>query len=173
MSICLPSDVLFELLLKITFPTLAHLCSSNKEINKICNDEYFWQLKTQQDYPNKSLPPQLTWKQYYLALVQHKIREIPVYVNDILYKNIFVLQNESIQSLATKLFGNNRDFEYYKIIFREFGVPVVTLRYIERDANKTIADFISEKIWMTQTNYLSIKIAPLTEFERSARGPIF
>ena len=168
----LPHDLLFEILLKITLPTLAKLCPSNQQINTICNDEYFWEIKTKQDYPNKLRPLNLSWKRFYIALYQGEIREIPVYIGDIFVQNLAVYQHQSISALASELLKNIEKPEYYKIVFREFGVPFTTIRYIDINASKTVSDYVSDTIWFGQNNYLSIKVVHLTEREIMGRSKV-
>ena len=165
MSISLPSEILFDLLVKSSLPTLAKLCSSAGEINDICNDEYFWKTKTLQDYPNASLPSQLSWKQYYVALAQKRIRILPVYLNGEFYKHESVDRNETMGELVDEIMKNVPNPEDYKIVFTEFGVPLLTVPYLYV-SNSPLADHISKGSWESSTNFLSIKLVQLNQFEK-------
>lgn len=109
-------------------------------------------------------------EQFYVALYQRIIREIPVYLRNDFYKNLLVAQNESITELATELFKDIEDAEYYTIVFREFGVPIVTLRYINIDPTKIVSNYIPANIWFGVNNYLTIKLERLTGIEIMANA---
>lgn len=53
-DVSIPYDILYELLLKSTLPTIAKLCQVKKEINTICNNEHFWEIKTRLSFSAKT-----------------------------------------------------------------------------------------------------------------------
>jgi len=61
-------ETLFNILLKISdIDDLLNLCSTNTAIKSICDDDYFWKLRFEQDYPNLSIRPSegMTYKELY------------------------------------------------------------------------------------------------------------
>lgn len=58
-----------EILLNLDMKDLKSICRTNKNLSKICNNEIFWKLKLDTDFPNiASLDMKSnnkTWKQYY------------------------------------------------------------------------------------------------------------
>ena len=65
----LSADTLFELLLNLSGADLLTLCATNKSLLSLCeeNNDYFWQLKVEKDYPSASNKPgNLSWKRFYV-----------------------------------------------------------------------------------------------------------
>jgi len=40
-----PTDHLIELALTLTITDLLNLCSTNKYVNRVCNNQFFWKLR--------------------------------------------------------------------------------------------------------------------------------
>lgn len=93
-------DVDLNMMLYATDEDLYHLCQVSKHFRSICNDEYFWNLRTKHFFPkdHKQKPQDKTWKQWYSYVAQRpKIvttrhnfvahfpsTEIPVDIEDVL-----------------------------------------------------------------------------------------
>ena len=49
----LPTELLFELLLKVSsVEDVMKMCRTNKSLNRICQDDYFWRKRLEKDYPH-------------------------------------------------------------------------------------------------------------------------
>jgi hypothetical protein len=78
----LPLEVAFQILLDLEYPDLIRTCHVNRFFWSICQDDYFWQIKTELDYPNhpeRTSFPLWTWRQLYDHLRQGHLRQIPLY----------------------------------------------------------------------------------------------
>ncbi|HSW76867.1 MAG TPA: hypothetical protein VLG50_07465 [Candidatus Saccharimonadales bacterium] len=75
----LPKDAMFQVLLHSNMNTIMSLCQTDKTINTICKDQYFWQQKILIDYPNLAPLPQ---KPDYQKLYQvaHKVQKLMILV---------------------------------------------------------------------------------------------
>lgn len=60
--LALPKDVQRETLLKLNYKDIAKMCSTNKELSNICQDDRFWQAFAERRELKKDLPTD-TWKQ--------------------------------------------------------------------------------------------------------------
>jgi hypothetical protein len=78
----LPSEVALQILLELEYPDLLRACHVNLHFRSICQDDYFWHVKTNLDYPNHPDPtefPMWTWRQLYDHLRQGHLKQIPLY----------------------------------------------------------------------------------------------
>ena len=46
-------DLNKETILKLSYKDIINICKSNKSLNNICKDPYFWKAKLQYDYPDE------------------------------------------------------------------------------------------------------------------------
>lgn len=97
MSINIPSDTLFEILLHTDPQTLIASCQTNKSIANICNDEHFWVNKILVDFEKiahrwrsdkikkivhngdvliSNKPTSINFKRFYFDLINDHIRPI-------------------------------------------------------------------------------------------------
>ncbi len=114
MSITLPSDIFTELLLKADLGTISKLCQTNREIFHICNNEIFWQKKTEQDYSIDSKPNDISWMQIYLISKHGKF--VSIFINDKFSRNLLIKLNQSFEILLTKLFENIENPKNYNFL---------------------------------------------------------
>ena len=61
----LPNDMLINILMNLTYPEIKNLCRTNKQMNYVCGNEYFWEQKYRQDFgKDKSLGSE-SWNDNY------------------------------------------------------------------------------------------------------------
>ena len=70
--ISLPQDILIELLLLIKTTGLLNLCSSNRQLSHLCNNDFFWHRKVQQLNIEIPKPLNKSWKQHFIDLTSTK-----------------------------------------------------------------------------------------------------
>lgn len=83
----IPNELLFEVLLKIKdINDVINICSTNKTIKAICDNEIFWKSRFELDYPNLKISPssmKITYKQayqsFYLTGIANKLRYPVIY----------------------------------------------------------------------------------------------
>jgi len=55
MEVTIPNEVLFDILFKIeNINDVMNLCATNKIIQAVCDDDYFWKHRFELDYPDLS-----------------------------------------------------------------------------------------------------------------------
>lgn len=76
----LSEDSLIKILSYLSLDELGRFCSSNPQINNICNQDFLWQAKSFQDYGEraKNKPREVNWKEWYQLLM---LKKIPLYFN--------------------------------------------------------------------------------------------
>lgn len=85
----LPNEVLLRIMLDLSIPDLIRSRAINKQINEISNDDYFWRLRLEHDYPKASIPSTIgepdhpTYQQLYMFWYHRptgasRLIEIPV-----------------------------------------------------------------------------------------------
>lgn len=103
----LPDDVLInEILPNISLNDLAKLCQSDVRLRNLCQSESLWQNKMKLDFPNVSKPTPLTFKQFYMFLIQAD--RVPVYRHGDIVMNTLVTVNNrdyAINDIKNKLNG--------------------------------------------------------------------
>ena len=164
----LPYNNLFEILLNTETSELVKLCPRHSNINKICNDDYFWQLKLLRDYQANTKPEQLSWKQYYMWLYIPK--QIPVYESETtvyrripivnLLGTITIKRTETLQDLLNKsnlLIDNTKYSKRLHIlntleIYNPFSDPDIYLRGTGNNKASIIGDI--DINWNTKLMYI-------------------
>lgn len=137
-------EILFNILLRVDLFYLLNICSAGKEINNICDDEYFWKKRLQLDYPNsyskiyeelkyKSSEP-YTWRKYYIQL----------YVSDIIIDDVVYCDNNEwvdseISAIIPKfpLYVYEIEDNLYDI-YPDVLAGNKTIAYFDRDTHKVI-----------------------------------
>ena len=66
-------DVNFKILENLNDRDLLNYCQTNKDAQKLCNDENFWRRRTLQKFQNIKIPYGMSWRQYYLFRLSHEI----------------------------------------------------------------------------------------------------
>lgn len=77
----LPNEALINLFMKLPLNEIKRLCQTHPQLRKFCQQDYLWQLKTEEHYGTFDKPTSLTWKQVYSELVSEKL-----YLIDFWYK---------------------------------------------------------------------------------------
>lgn len=52
-----PDEILMNIMLQMDYETLNNVCASAERAQNICADEYFWELKYNNDFPDEPIPP--------------------------------------------------------------------------------------------------------------------
>ena len=79
--ISLPRDLLIELLLSMKTADLLNLCSSNRQLENLCNNENFWRQKVQQLNLNIPKVFNKSWKQHFIDLTSTKSVPLTIFNN--------------------------------------------------------------------------------------------
>ena len=68
----LPDEMVIQMMLRIQDPkTLNSWCQTSTRASRLCKDDFFWKMKYQYEYKDKSHPPKgRTWKERYLRISQ-------------------------------------------------------------------------------------------------------
>lgn len=72
--------VRYNIALQSSLPDLLNLCSTDVKFALVCQDDYFWRLKYEQDYPGQSLYPGETGRSSYM--IRHRLRPFGYYPDD-------------------------------------------------------------------------------------------
>ena len=140
-----------EILNLLNDKDLVSFCLSNKDANKICNDETFWQRRTIQKY-DKYISVEMMrkykkdkWSNYYIEL--NKIDKYPSYE----MAKSMELGREDIETILRKKYPNiniiflqSPDVEYYSDINHKSFVPIAQGKFKSKinDITKIEGDFI-------------------------------
>lgn len=67
-------EITSQILLPLSYVDLMNICKTNKDLNKICQDDHFWKLKVERDYGTiaDDKPSNITYRQQYLDLMTIK-----------------------------------------------------------------------------------------------------
>lgn len=96
-------ETLFNTMLNLPAIDILNNCVINTTFRQICNDNYFWRQKYYVDYGEIITPFGLSYRDLYLNIVDDKIRQFPVYTNNILSSHIWLLVNQSVGYLLNTL----------------------------------------------------------------------
>lgn len=66
----LPAEPLYDILLNADYQTILNLCQTSSSINHLCQDDYFWQLKFNYDFPSFNKLNQYSWRHSYVLMLQ-------------------------------------------------------------------------------------------------------
>ncbi len=73
----LPHEKLTDILLSLdNLEDIFNACSSSAIFARVCQDDYFWKLRYQQDFGLDSSPMRMTWKDYYQLTIENN-RSLP------------------------------------------------------------------------------------------------
>ena len=65
----LPRDLIISLLINLDINDILTMCRTTNDFNQICDEDYLWRSKTNNDYPlYQSKPVNNSWKQTYIKL---------------------------------------------------------------------------------------------------------
>ena len=65
----LPHEIQLELLSQMDLPELQKICTGNKQLQKLCQPDQFWEFRIKRDYPNRP-KGNLTWRENYIKAYQ-------------------------------------------------------------------------------------------------------
>ena len=118
MSITLPMEILYDILLMTSPPTIYQLCQTNALTNMICNDNQFWRIKTIRDFPlimEVDIDLERDWRKLHYGLYTGKVRKLPIYYEGIFIKYLLIGENDPIRILLD-------DNTFKTIIFRQQNI---------------------------------------------------
>lgn len=64
----LPNDVLMNILLNLDYVELRRICKTDKRVQKLCQNEYFWEQKYKRDFQNDKVLISDSWRDNYKYL---------------------------------------------------------------------------------------------------------
>ena len=70
-----PPEVFANIAISLSYNELEQLCRTNPNIRSLCNNDQFWYQRTRQDFRDSNKPNDLSWKEYYLTLLNEKRRQ--------------------------------------------------------------------------------------------------
>ena len=134
----LPKDILFNILLESDYATIKRLCSTNKAVNAICQDNYFWFLKYKHDF-NFDLDEKakLDWRKAYKY---DYARKYPLNGYQVKIGSIFIVvivrnQNE-IYEMLTQIYNDDHLYNDNDRQIRENLISLVNNSIIEQNKEK-------------------------------------
>jgi len=67
-------EIMSQVLLQLDYKELVKSCQTNKDFNKVCQDDYFWKLKVEHDYGmlTRDKPLDITYRQQYVDFMTSK-----------------------------------------------------------------------------------------------------
>ena len=79
----LPDELILEVLIRMPLQDLSNVCRTNSRISKLCNDQYFWRLKSEYHFRQCNKPAKIDWNQYYIELVIETFNQLYIidYIN--------------------------------------------------------------------------------------------
>ena len=106
----------YDVLMQLTAKEILKMCQVSHQFDAICQDDYFWKIKLEHDYPHLiNLKPTSTWKSVYLDIEQEKLKPFPVYHNNKLLDYIWLRPNDSHYYVLLLIYQFIVDFynDYY------------------------------------------------------------
>lgn len=102
----LPLEIYWLILLSSPRKTLVQLCTSNKFLANICDNDYFWELKMAKDYRQyvNFKPENITYKVAYWKLVNNKAKIVPVRVGNKIIAQFWLTQDMLRSELYDKIY---------------------------------------------------------------------
>lgn len=126
----LPSEIIFDLFMKLEITDLLNLCSTNSHISNICNDNTLWKYRTAQDFDDRASqvtkPSDMPWKQFYIQLYKDQLRLTDVLINNEIVGKIWISRTTTFLSIRNTLadllksLGNNNVMQS-SVMFRVTG----------------------------------------------------
>jgi hypothetical protein len=112
----------FQIALSLPFKKLKIYCVSSDLFRSICSNQEFWRIRLQNDFSNavQYKPNDMTYGQYYTALVEKRIKSIQVTYNDkyIGYIPMFptdLSDNDLYKRSIGLLYSKNINFDINKV----------------------------------------------------------
>ena len=134
----LPKDVLFGILLESDYSTVKRLCSANKRINAICQDQYFWFEKYQKNFDrNDEQDETHNWQKDYKY---DYTRSRPTQGYQVMLGRInmilMVRDSEEIYELLTRIYNDDNVFNENDQQIRDALIYWVNKLIIEENRTK-------------------------------------
>lgn len=131
----LPDELILDILTKLPISNLLHLCQTNQRIYNICQDEKFWKIKYNNDFPD--IPRSyMSWKQSYLD-IYNSIYNLPVFYEK---ENILLTQLPGSRYLKPYAYGK-------KIINSNLVIdPEYIILYLDEEINLVGLDWVKNNV---------------------------
>ena len=116
----LPRDTLIEILSNLEDAALLNLCSSNQQLEQVCNDELLWQMKVAKIRLQGTKNFNESWKQYYINATN--IKEIPVFVKNYQLYSIIISYDTTFGDIINMIENNTSQglsVIYARILFKD------------------------------------------------------
>ena len=121
----LPHEKLIEILLALdNLEDIFNACRSSTIFARVCQDDYFWKLRYQQDFGLDSPPMRMTWRDYYQLTIENN-RSLPFSVG---YGYLGVIDKKSQLSM----WGENRTAQLGNGTIVSTGVPQIVLSNVRQ-----------------------------------------
>ncbi len=120
----LPNEVLINLFLKLSLPEINRLCSAHPRLRNFCQQDYLWQLKTEQRYGTFEKPASLTWQEVYRGLLSYRY-----YLINIWYK----LKPDSEEDNVREIVSEDESHGLISLVYLHFTYlrKMRLIKYIE------------------------------------------
>jgi len=173
----MPQEIVMMYLLPLDADSLVSACSTSQSVRQICDDEYFWKSKAQQDFDvaeDFDISKEKSWKNYYfnLAYPEKGLNDL---INGLIeylgYANLPIDEVLSLQILcALSLIA---DYEWYntmKFIFNnQFSTEAYETEALRCALLSESVDFIRR----AYTSYLNINGIKNERANRGAKPSAF
>ncbi len=153
-------DVLLDTLLKLPLADLKSYCQSNSEINTICNDDRFWEIKFKRDYDindRKNVETNRerygSWRKLYEVYKTSEKLPIDIYISGQYTASLNYLYSRNITTIVNMIRSSNKIDDKYLMIFTDINDEILFLVYdLDRlDNYRRVPD----KILTFGTNYVN------------------
>jgi len=101
----LPTEYLAQLFIQTPLSSLLQLYQCDHKLTDLCNIDYLWQQRTLLEYNMKEVPHNLTWKEFYLKLVE-STHEVKIFVNSNYQSQIKVHYLSTLNTTINPKFEN-------------------------------------------------------------------
>ena len=151
----LTRDNFISILVLLKLPDLIRLCKTRKQIENICNDQMFWQIKVRSDIPNNEIPSNIKdYRKFYFKYFVKYLNVVdrtsddnqaPILFTIIVYR--FDTYKSIWDKIMRKIFKDSPNRSYYLGYFNER-----TNRYI------TFLPTLAQITEITSDNPLSLSL---------------
>ena len=153
----LPKDVLFDILLRSDYATVRRLCSTDKRINAICQDQYFWFEKNKRDFDQNTKDSNKSWLEEYK---HHYDEKYPLKGYEVMTGIIVLLMvrdQEEIYQVLTNIYNdNNKILNYRDQYIQDELIELVNEKITQENEIKLVKyrKIVNSYIRKYQINYL-------------------
>ncbi len=158
----LPSDVMYEIMLRADFQTTQELCQSNQSMFKLCQEVSFWKNKIHYFFPYLKIPPQVMESDEYNVVGEVDIlQDLFVKMSNAIKKAKEILLINQLKQLEI----NNDHENYIKIdFFQDIDLYYLPPSIVENKPNtpkELILNLVNNQYELYIKRYINKKLNEL------------